>query len=454
MSKFHHLPTRRRIEPGILTLALMFLLLFPVLFKPWIHGADTIGYYSWLRSLVIDGDLQTADEFEYFGMGWLNTYADTGLRDNPGAVDSAVLWSPWFLVAHGLTLLGRALGLPWTADGFGQQYILAVSLGSAMYAFAALLLTYRLAQDFFAPPMATLAVAAVCLSSPLVFYMYSHPLMSHANDAFAYALFLFTWHRTREQRNAAQYGLLGLAAGLCALVRSQNAVLVVFPLLEIACRAVQTWRRDGWGRTVTKGLLDALCFSATWWLAFLPQLLVWRTVFGTWLPGNPYAHSGGGTFDFLHPHLFGVLFSTNHSLFLWTPLMLPAALGWFPLWRKDRRLAALLVLNFALQLYVIASWSAWGGAAAFGQRFFTNMTPAFALGLAALLTTLQKRIPLRWLAAVCAFFVIWNGLLIVRYALEDIPHCGPAPLGELIVGQFTVLPRYLDRIIQILLLRS
>ncbi|MEE9617790.1 MAG: glycosyltransferase family 39 protein [Anaerolineae bacterium] len=224
----------KQADHGMVVLVIIFLVAFPVLFKPWIHGADTIGYYSWLRSLVIDGDLQTADEFEHFGMGWLNTYADTGLRDNPGAVGSAVLWSPWFLAAHGLTLLGRALGLPWAADGYGQQHILAISLGSAVYAFVALLLAYRLARNFFALPMAALAVAAVCLASPLVFYMYSHPLMSHANDTFAYALFLLTWHRTRKQRSVAQYGLLGLTAALCALVRNQNAVLVVFPLLEIA----------------------------------------------------------------------------------------------------------------------------------------------------------------------------------------------------------------------------
>jgi hypothetical protein len=80
--------------------------------------------------------------------------------------------------------------------------------------------------------------------------------------------------------------------------------------------------------------------------------------------------------------------------------------------------------------------------------------PAFVLGLAALLTRLQKRVPMAGLVAGGAFFAVWNGLLIARYALEDIPRIGHVPLDELIVGQFTVVPRYFDRIIQILLTRS
>ena len=128
--------------------------------------------------------------------------------------------------------------------------------------------------------------------------------------------------------------------------------------------------------------------------------------------------------------------------------------GWSRLWRKDRRLTALLASNFALQLYVVASWSAWSAAAAFGQRFFTNVMLAFALGLAALLAFIQKRVPLGWLVAGCAFFIIWNGLLIIRYVLEDVPRMGPVPLDDLLLGQFTVVPRYFKRIIEILLKRS
>ena len=227
--------TRRRsmFEPGLLVLVACLLILFPLLFKPWIHGADTIGYFSWLRSIVIDGDLQTSDEFEHFGMGWLNTFAATGLRDNPGAVGSSVLWAPWFLIAHGLTLAGRALGLGWVADGYGQQYVLAASLGSAVYAFCGLILTYRVARRTFSQRTTVLAIVAVWLSSPLVFYMYSHPMMSHANDAFAYALLLYAWVRCRESGTIRSYVWMGLAAGLCALVRNQNAILVLFPLAGI-----------------------------------------------------------------------------------------------------------------------------------------------------------------------------------------------------------------------------
>jgi hypothetical protein len=165
-------------------------------------------------------------------------------------------------------------------------------------------------------------------------------------------------------------------------------------------------------------------------------------------------HSGGGTFDWLHPRLLDVLFSTNHGLFVWTPLMLLAVLGWFPLWQRDRRLTALLALNFALQLFVIGSWSSWEGSAAFGQRFFTNMSPAFALGLAALSKVAQSRFSFRRLVAAGCVFVTWNGLLIVRYAVGDIPRMGPVSFQNLIVGQFTVIPRYLNRVLEILIRRQ
>ena len=44
--------------------------------------------------------------------------------------------------------------------------------------------------------------------------------------------------------------------------------------------------------------------------------------------------------------------------------------------------------------------------------------------------------------------------ILVRYIVGDIPHLDPVPFYELIVGQFTVIPRHLSRIVQILFTRE
>ena len=100
------------------------------------------------------------------------------------------------LSAHLLVTLANRLGVPVAADGYGAPYIWAVSLGGAIYAFIGIILTYRLCCTLFSPSVSVLATLAVWLSSPLVFYMYSHPIMSHANDTFAYALYLRYLHAT------------------------------------------------------------------------------------------------------------------------------------------------------------------------------------------------------------------------------------------------------------------
>jgi hypothetical protein len=278
--------------------------------------------------------------------------------------------------------------------------------------------------------------------------------MSHANDAFAYALFIFTWHKTHGTSRWSGIALRGLTAGLCALVRQQNAIFVLFLLGELTLNGMKKWRQTRQITAIGKIALKMAVFSLAWWVAYAPQVIVWRIVFGHWIELNPYAEAANLGFHWLQPHLLKVLFSTNHGLFTWHPLLFPAVLGWFFLWKKKPSLSALAIITFVLELYVIASWVTQGGGCGFGERFFTNLVPAFILGLAALLNILTTRVKLTWLVAACAIFVAWNGLLITRYALEDIPRMGHVPLDELIVGQFTVVPRYFDRIIQILLTRS
>lgn len=401
-------------------LIILFLLAAIAFFKPWVHGADGMGYYSWLRSAVLDGNLNTANEYEYFGYDWIAGTTETGYKDNPWAVGSAVLWSPFFLVAHAIV----------RGDGYGPAYFTAISLASMIYAFVGLILLYRLAKEMFGPASSLLATVVTWFASSLVFYMYMHPSMAHANDVFVNALFVYTWYRTRCERSVRGWFILGATIGLAALVRTQNLLLVGMPLLEILMMFIRN------RRSLLAPVVKGLSFGIGLLMAFLPQMYVWYRVYGSWIVLNPYWTSTGNTFNPLSPNFFNVLFSTHHGLFVWTPALLMSIVGLYFLARRDSRLALLLTLGFLLQVYIVGGWSAWSGGASFGQRFLVNNTPTYLLGLTAFIDRVQKSVRLELLWAIGTVFILWNLGLIAQYVTEMIPREAPVSLTTIAANQF------------------
>jgi len=440
---------RQRLGPVPIGLFLVWVLVLVFLFRPRVYGFDPVGYYSWLRSSIIQGSLDVSDEFAHYGVTERGL-SSTGYRLNEWPVGSALLWAPFFLLGHGLALAGQVLGLPWTADGYSMPYLVATGLGSAVYALLALCWLYRLCCDLAPPRVALLAVLTGWLASPLVFYMAGHPFMAHANDFFLNTLFLLLWIRDERPTWRSRL-ILGLVGGLAACVRPQSATLLLWPGVEMCIQGIRACFRRQRSRQVSSrrrstepglgsSIASFVALGAGALAGFSPQMVVWRVVFGNWLLLNAYGAVGAGSFDWCAPHFFDVLFSTNRGLFLWTPIALLAL--WGLVWhliRMRRRWALFLLANLLAQVYVVGSWSSWSGACAFGQRFLVNTTPAWALGLTALYLTWRKG--RGWLAAlaVSVLLIGWNLLLLMRYALQDVPRFGPVSLDKLLLGQFTFL---------------
>ena len=418
-----------------------------LLFRPQLHGMDTVAYYAWLRAAVIRGSLDVSEEFIRFGYGGERGLSPTGYRINEWSVGPALLWSPFFLMAHGLVRLGNALGIPWEADGYSAPYQTLTALGSALYALIGLELLRRLALRIASPAAALWGVLTAWLASPLVFYMSAHPFMSHAVDFFVNAGFLLVWTCWEKPTPWARLAL-GWIGGLAAAVRYPNATLLLWPALEDLRQALRAPR---------EGLLRLLSLGVGAWIGFLPQMIVWRVVFGAWIVGNPYGIAGAGTFDLRAPHLLEVLFSTNRGLFPWTPIAAFALAGLVgPLRRARPAWARLLLAQTGAQLYIVGSWSVWSGAAAFGPRLLTGLFAGFALGLAALYEAGRRRWGMKPALALSLGAVAWNLILLARYGLEDVPRMGPVPLSTLWLGQLTFIGRALgelDRIGQALLRR-
>jgi hypothetical protein len=428
--------------------------------RPFVHGHDPVGYYSWLRSAVCDHDLDVTNEFEHFlspETAASKTFKQTtpnGYRHNQWPAGSALLWSPLYLLTHASLILAHASGLAAKPDCYGLAYEFAASLNSSLYGLGSVLLCYRMARHFFGQFSALVAASVIWFATPLVFYTFSNPLMAHTTDTFVCTLFIFVWWHT-DQKPSWRGGLLvGLVLGLATWVRTQNALFLAAPGLLAGFDLVQAIRQGQAAHAQTI-ILRGLAILAGFASVFSLLMLFWHHLYGTWIV-NTYAYAGvkWNRFDWSAPHMLDVFISSDRGMFVWSPILLFALIGVWWLRSVQPRLTIFMSILFLIQLYVVSSWWFWSGAVAFGPRFWTNMVALFTLGLAALLAHMPQQVPRRALIVAGGGFVLWNLLLIVQYALETIPRSGPVDIGKMVKYQFLIVPQNLERIIQSLLERN
>jgi len=308
---------------------------------------------------------------------------------------------------------------------------------------------------------AALAAILITLGSTLIYYGAIEVSMAHGIAAAVLAGFVWYWLKTYGSMQWSRWLCVGLCLGTACLMRWQLATFAVLPAGEVLFLTVRT--RDNLGKRLAGLTLSA--FGA--FIAFLPQMVAWRCVYGHWLvePIPQLAH------HWLSPSLWDVLLSEDRSLFFWTPICALAFLGFIlpirlpsPLWGRGAgaegvsasepassppsplggegpgvrgALASeplsLLFLAFALQVYALAS--VWGkgemlaevgnasGAflsRAFGMRHLTEAVVALAPGLSILLDR-SSRVPFRVLCSLGLVMSLWNLLLVFEYSEGRLP---------------------------------
>ncbi len=378
-----------------------------------IRGADEIEYYSHLRSMVFDRDLDFTNEYEHFyranpdGLAaFKETFLDrrepvTGRPINFAPIGSAVVWSPFFLAAHALVTNGVLKG---PADGFSPAYTGAVAYGSSFLAIFGFAMAFHILkrQLGVTEGLALTSVLAVWFGTPALYYMTVAPAFAHAPSIFAVTLLFYLWLRARQKDTVFDWVLMGLCAGLAMLIREQAALFLIAPGLDLGMRLVKGDIR----RSLERGLS---VLGATF-LAFIPQLLAYQALNGTFGPTQLVQRK----MDFGSPHFFDVLVNPEHGLLLWTPLLVVAFLG---LVRGLGRLGALgvfVTVALLAQIYINGSVLSWHQAGAFGSRRFVDSTVLFVIGFAFGLMALQTRSQ----KIIVALAIWWNVSLMVQFGLK------------------------------------
>lgn len=406
-----------------------------VLVTPRIAESDAVEYFSYLPSILFDGDVSFEDEYRYFyeedpeaRRGFKETFLDrstpTGLKLNFGPMGTAILWSPFYVATHIGVLVAEGLGADVRPDGLSQPYRTAVALASAVYGSIGLFLCYRLARRYASPLTCFMAVVALWWATPVAYYLYIAPGMSHAASLFAVAVFFSLGPWVWASPTVKRWAVWGASAGLMALVREQDglfAVAAAVPLLA-AWEPPQTIRR-------------AAAFGLSAFVVFVPQLVVYQILNGQPLP----AHEVQRKMYWHSPHALEVLFSPEHGLYFWSPILLLFTVGGLWLLRRERAAGVALVLGLASQVYISGAVDSWTQAGAFGARRFVGATVIFAVWGATLFAAIEPYVRRAGVVTITGTLVLWNLGLMVQFGL-GLMNRDRLVWDEVVHAQFAEVP--------------
>lgn len=377
---------------------------------------DGLGYYSFLPSLFHDRDLLFWNEF---GMGGAITrnfihvkgLTTTGYVSNHYPVGSALLWSPFWIVGHLIAEAANHFGQRMPLNGFSVYYNTGVRFSTALYSFCAIILSAIWARRYSDTRSAALGALLVAFGTPVFWYSFSNADMAHIPAFFAISIFVILWEKRRHGgTNALSLFCLGLAGGLAAIIRQQNFVIFILPVLLWLSELAQK-------RLTLKAILKDMLFTTLGAaLVISLQLRIWEILFGN--PLGPIVGKGISETDnffyvfFDHFYFYEVLFSSYHGLLFFSPILIFSFWGLIRLFRKDAVLASACLTILIGQIIFTASQRWFWEGLSFGLRQMVDWAPLYILGLSIVLKEVRFKVA-KILIFLCA---AWTILLIWAYS--------------------------------------
>jgi hypothetical protein len=379
--------------------------------------SDGFYYYAYLRSMAFDRDFNFANDYTLLGLQdhpQLFQPTRTKHVQSAASIGPAILWAPFFAAGHVVARSLNARHPEIDSNGISFPYRQAVCVAGLLYGLVGCWFCLQVTRRFFPSTVAALAVALVISGSFLLWYFVKEPTMTHAPSMMAVAGFVWCWLWMRERAfdpapRAARleaWAVLGAIGGLMTLIRWQNALFTVLPLCDALVALARASRGSDSNRALDV-LLGGAVFTAAATIAFVPQMIAWHSIYGSWLAVSPL----GPEIRWAHPQLADILWSSRNGLLSWSPVLYLSAAGlvMFAVAQPSVGIPALIAV--AAMTYFNATIQDWWGSDGFGGRRFDGTIPLFCLGAASFITyaaAVTRRHPVRILAAGASLLVVWN----------------------------------------------
>jgi hypothetical protein len=439
------------------------------------HGVTTDGviYFTQLRSVLFDRDLDVAREFAY-------------LQQPPRPahivpIGPIPIWLPLYLVVAAGEMLGRALGW-WPAPsdpiaiGLTTPYIRAALISSFAVGAAGLVVVHALLRREFERWAALAATLLVLGGTSLFWYLVYEPSMTHAASFGFVAFFVAATARTFEYATPAIKGtvpfsaesarasgqdgaeslrgatsdridgaeyaeiaenwgvtvsaksaiFLGMLLGLAFITRPQEAVFALLPAMFVLALPIPVSAR-------VKG---AARFAGWAFVGFLP-FLVLQLAHSYVLFSREHLVLVGGEEGFLDPfrsRWSETLWSSWHGFLSWTPVAYIALIGTIAYGRRRWPWAVAAVLIVFAMAWINGATPDLGAGWSFGGRRFVSCLVVLAPGLALIAHSLMVR-PVVALAMVAVAAIAWNFTLMAQYRSGAISRTEPVTFTEMLQHQ-------------------
>ncbi len=424
MIKFCTKTSDAKISFWSLTIVLLAVIVTAIVcFPSNIISYDTFGYYLYLPQIFIYNDLgfsnieqlqNIVDTYESSGTLYQIWQTETGdwlIRYTSG---QAILFSPFFLLAHAYTLLTGGV-----ADGFSLPYQIALFSGCLCYFVIAMFLLRRILLHFFSDKTTALTLVLLALGTNLFANEVLATAGIHSQLFFLYTvLILFTirWHEDPSWKNILP---IALACGLIIVTRPTDIICLLIPLLwKVSDKETLLAKWQLCKEKIPQLLVSAVIIG----LIGSVQLIYWKTHSGHWLIDS-YNNPGEGL-DFLHPHIVQTLFSFRKGWFIYTPMMLIALFGFIPLWQRRHDCFWPLLMFVIVNIYLVSCWSCWWYAGSFGQRAYVQSYAIMAipLGFAVQMTGNRNKIGKTISIILASLILILNLFQTWQYKKKIISH--------------------------------
>lgn len=339
---------------------------------------DVYGYYLYLPASFIYNDLGLENDI------WINEtrekyqpsstfYQVKDGQNNKKIIvyncGYAFIYAPGFLFAHSIAPL-----VGYEQDGFSKPYQLGLLFTALLISIIGVIMLRKIVLLFFSDKVSVVIIACIFFGTNYFYQSIFDGLMPH-NILFTINCFIvwytIRWHKEQTMKNIF---FVGLFIGIATLCRPTELIWLLIPLLW------NVKNKEAFIRKIVflfKNYLQLLALTGTILSILCIQLAYNKYASGMFF--NINLHNEG--FSFLSPYTYDFLFSYKKGWLVYTPLMTLGILGFYFLWKENKKIALAVSSFFIINLYVISSWECWWYATSFSQRPMVESYAIMALPL-------------------------------------------------------------------------